>query len=139
MFCIPQSSSITGTLQSDCLVSYLGHLLVGGLTPLQKSSQCILQPQPTWQERKKEKKKLFLYEESFFISMLNSFLDPMNIYVIFSSSSSNCLFIYKGQTNSLFLIIWYGLVLWHINHCWLFSAKSCFYICTKYMICKYIL
>ena len=39
---IPQSSSITGT---DCLVSYPGHLL-RGLTPLQRSSRCILQPQP---------------------------------------------------------------------------------------------
>ena len=29
--CIPQSSSITGTSQSDCLVSYLGHSLLGVL------------------------------------------------------------------------------------------------------------
>ena len=41
---IPQSSSITGTLPSDCLVSYPGHSLGGG-----RSSQCILQPQPTGQ------------------------------------------------------------------------------------------
>ena len=47
---IPQSSSITGTLPSDCLVSYPGHLLGGGLIPLQRCSQCILQPQPTGQE-----------------------------------------------------------------------------------------
>ena len=38
---IPQSSSITGTSPRDCLVSYLGHSL-GGLSPLQWSSQCIL-------------------------------------------------------------------------------------------------
>ena len=45
---IPQSSSITGTSPSDCLVSYLGYSLVGGgLTPLQRSSRCILPPQPT--------------------------------------------------------------------------------------------
>ena len=31
------------------LVSYLGHSLVG-LTPLQRSSRCILQPKPTGQE-----------------------------------------------------------------------------------------
>ena len=49
---IPQSSSITGTSPSDCLVSYPGHSLIGGggcLTPLQGSSRCILQPQPTGQ------------------------------------------------------------------------------------------
>ena len=45
----PQSSSITGTSPSDCFVSYLGHSLGGGLTPLQRCSCCILLPQPTWQ------------------------------------------------------------------------------------------
>ena len=30
---IPQSLSITGTSPSDCLASYLGHSLEGGLTP----------------------------------------------------------------------------------------------------------
>ena len=30
-------------------MSYPGHTLVGGLTPLQRSSRCILQPQPTGQ------------------------------------------------------------------------------------------
>ena len=39
---IPQSSSMTETSPSDCLVSYPGHL-GGGLTPLQRWSQCILQ------------------------------------------------------------------------------------------------
>ena len=46
VLCIPQSSSITGTSPSDCLVSYPGHSL-GGLTPLQRCSRYILQPQPT--------------------------------------------------------------------------------------------
>ena len=45
--CIPQSSSITGSSPSDCLVSYPGHSLVGGgLTPLQRCSWCILKPLP---------------------------------------------------------------------------------------------
>ena len=48
MLCIPQSS---GASPSDCLLLYLGHSLVGGLTPLQRSSLCILHPQPTGQER----------------------------------------------------------------------------------------
>ena len=43
---IPQSSSITGASPLDYLLSYPGHLLrVGGLVPLQRCSQCILQPQ----------------------------------------------------------------------------------------------
>ena len=33
----------------------------------------------------------------------------------------------------------FGLVLWLFNNCWLFNAKSCFYIYIKYMICKDIL
>ena len=44
---ILQSSSVTGTSPLDCLMSYTGHSLRGGLTPLQRSSRCILQPQPT--------------------------------------------------------------------------------------------
>ena len=47
---IIQSPSITWTSPSDCLVSYPGHSWWGGgLTPLQRSSRCILQPQPTGQ------------------------------------------------------------------------------------------
>ena len=41
----PQSSR-AGPLQSDCLVSYAGNSL-GSLTPAQRGSWCILQPQPT--------------------------------------------------------------------------------------------
>ena len=42
---IPKSSSISGASPSDCLVSYQGHLLQagGGLTTMQRCSQCILQ------------------------------------------------------------------------------------------------
>ena len=46
MLCIPQSSSITGTSLSDCLVSYLGHTM----EVVQTCSRCILQPQPTGQD-----------------------------------------------------------------------------------------
>ena len=28
--------------------------------------------------------------------------------------------------------VWFGWVLWHINHCWLFNAKSSFYIYIRY-------
>ena len=34
ILCIPQSSTTAGTSPSDCLVSYLGHSLVGGVLPL---------------------------------------------------------------------------------------------------------
>ena len=40
---------MAGTSPSDCLVSYIGHSLEGGLTPLQRSSRCILQTQLTGQ------------------------------------------------------------------------------------------
>ena len=43
VLCIPQSSIITGTSHSDCLVSYTGR----GLTPLQRSRRWILYPQLT--------------------------------------------------------------------------------------------
>ena len=36
-------------------------------------------------------------------------------------------------------MIWFGWVLWHINHCRLFNAKFFLYIYIKYMISKYIL
>ena len=35
-------------------------------------------------------------------------------------------------------LVWFGLVLWYIKHCWLFNAKFCFYKYIKYMICKHI-
>ena len=36
-------------------------------------------------------------------------------------------------------MIWFGWVLWHINHCRLFNAKSSLYIYIEYMICKHVL
>ena len=30
-------------------------------------------------------------------------------------------------------MIWFGLALWHINHCRLFNAKSSLYICIEYI------
>ena len=48
---IPQNSSITGTSPSDRLVSYNRTVVVGGggIAPLQRSSRCILQSQPSGQ------------------------------------------------------------------------------------------
>ena len=36
-------------------------------------------------------------------------------------------------------MIWLGWVLWHINHCRLFNAKSSLYIYIKYIICTLFL
>ena len=36
-------------------------------------------------------------------------------------------------------LVWFSLVLWHINLSWLSNAKSCFCIYIRYMICKHIL
>ena len=72
VLCIPQSSSITGALTLDCLISYLGHSLGGGgLTPLQRCRQCILQPQPT----------SLSYSISVYICLSNFFLKD-NGYVL---------------------------------------------------------
>ena len=37
-------------------------------------------------------------------------------------------------------MIWFGWVLWHINHCWLLNAPNPLntYILNEYMICKHI-
>ena len=34
-------------------------------------------------------------------------------------------------------MVWFGLVLWHINHCRLFNAESSLYIYEIYMIIKH--
>ena len=51
---IPQSFKI-GASPSDYLMSYPGHFIGGGLTPQQRYSCCILQPQPTWLKAKLSK------------------------------------------------------------------------------------
>ena len=46
VFCIPQSSSITGTSPSDFLVSYRGHLLVDGESHLSAEVQSVYSTAP---------------------------------------------------------------------------------------------
>ena len=49
---IPQSSNITGTSPSDCLVSYLGHSLVGGGAYPSAEKQSVYSPaQADWARR----------------------------------------------------------------------------------------
>ena len=45
----PKAPASLEHLPSDCLESCAGHSLWGGLTPLQRCSRYILQPQPTGQ------------------------------------------------------------------------------------------
>ena len=45
----------------------------------------------------------------------------------FNAKSSLYIYIYK------IYMIWFGLVLWHINHYRLFNAKSSLYLYTKYI------
>ena len=50
VLCIPQSSSITGTSLSDCLVSYPRHLLGrgGGVLPLCRDVVCVFYSLSCW-------------------------------------------------------------------------------------------
>ena len=34
---------------------------------------------------------------------------------------------------NIYDLVWFGLVSWHINHCWLFNTKSSLYIYIKYI------
>ena len=70
---------------SDCLVSYRGRSLRGGLTPLQRCSQCILQPQLTGQPKKKVKVKL-----------KDSFSSPKHLLPFIISNSS--IHTYTGES-----------------------------------------
>ena len=45
--------------------------------------------------------------------------------------NQTCLFGFKSS--DLILIIWFGWFLWHINHCWLFNAKSSLYLYIRYI------
>ena len=52
------------------------------------------------------------------------------------SVTTKCINSEENQTPSSHHSIWFGLVLWHNNHCRLFNAKSILYIYIKYMICR---
>ena len=48
---------------------------------------------------------------------------------VMAMECSSCLYKLTALT-----FIWFGWILWHINHHWLFNAKSSLYIYIKYMI-----
>ena len=80
----------------------------GGLTPLQRCSKCIPQPQPTGQS----------WLGFYGISTIVGYLIPKSLYRYISN---------------IWDLVWLGWVLWHINHCGLFNAKSSLYIYVKYI------
>ena len=65
---------------------------------------------------------------------LHSFLTLWRLDIVNSNTrSSNFISLLPvGYHVTIFIfwfgLVWFGLVLWHIHHCWLFNAKSCFYI-----------
>ena len=40
---------------------------------------------------------------------------------------------YLWSNQYIYDFVWFDFVLWHINHCWLFNAKSSLYIYIKYI------
>ena len=64
-----------------------------------------------------EKKKRYMKEKTLHESMILLY-DPKSEL--------------KSQT-FVFLLILFGKVLWHINHCWFFNDKSSLYIYIKYI------
>ena len=88
MLHIPQSFSITGTSPSDCLVSYLGHSLLGGGSYPSAEVQSVYSTAPTdWATRFDEyrnnmnlismhnNKKCFKYKKEFELISENFFCD----------------------------------------------------------------
>ena len=95
------------------LFSVISRTLVrGGLTPLQRCSQCILQPKLTGQS----------------VHWGNQ--------VAVGNYRVPCWLLMGDHMVGL---VWFDLVLWHISHCRLFNAKSFLYIYIKYTISKHIL
>ena len=60
---------------------------------------------------------------TFFIYLFKVFCGSGHKYQVFLS-----------YTNNLYVVVWFGLVVWHINHCGLFNVKSSFYIYIKYLL-----
>ena len=59
-----------------------------------------------------------------------------DIYIVLWKINIHLLFFPFEINTALIFILWMvGFILWHINLCWLFNAKSCLYIYIEYMIC----
>ena len=71
------------------------------------------------------KSSLYIYIKYIWFGLVGFYGISANLgYLMLNPHYTNILNIYK---------VWFGWVLWHINFCWLFNAKSCLYIHIKYM------
>ena len=51
----------------------------------------------------------------------------LTFFGLFHSIVSLCIFSLSFHF-FCFVLFWFGLVLWHVNHCWLLDDKSCFFL-----------
>ena len=86
----------------------------------------------------------YLNPYHWYLSIRNSYFKPHNSLRIISIhwNTWNHITVWFGLV--WFGLVWFGLVLWLINNCWLFNAKSCFYMYIKYIwfvntFCRYTL
>ena len=101
VLCIHQSSRYTGVLPSDCLVSYPGHLL-----------ECVCVCRGVL---------------SLCIDAISIFYSPSWLGWCVYSSIKGSLADFNRLENRKWWIFWLVVwVLWHINLCRLFNAKSIF-------------
>ena len=68
------------------------------------------------------------------ISSLYIYIKYVLIWLGFTSYK--LLWVIKAKSHLFIYIryIWFGLILWHINHCRLFNAESSLKVCIEYMI-----
>ena len=119
------SSSITGRHPHQYLPS-----LGKGTSPRQRCSRCILQPHPTGHQTKESLVIFFLILISLFEAM-SVFIINTDKYFLLMTFFFNCTSLglsINDKEESEHIRNNKGLVLWHINHCRLFNAKSFLYI-----------
>ena len=106
---IPQSSSITGSLLSDCLVSYPGHWM--GVIPLCRGAVRVFNnPQQTGQR--------MVFNQ---INLIGPWqVLPLRVKLDLRVKTM------KGHFRAWELVGWLVVFLWYISLCCLFNAKSIF-------------
>ena len=112
---ISQRPSITGTSPSDCLVSYIQDTLAGGGSPLSREAVSVLYS-PSQQGKLTTVYKLFVLGMFGLVWFHFNGISTLVGNLIPKSS------LYKNS--SIFGLVWFGLVLWYINHCRLYNAQS---------------
>ena len=80
----------------------------------------------------KAKFSLYIYIKYIWFGLVGFY----SISTIVGYLTPNHIYIYIYRHTHIKYIIWFGLILWHINHCRLFNAKFLLYIYIEYMILK---